>query len=409
LELFGFHAGSFERIGPAEVQGILNDLAGSETNIEREQSIAVEARLQSCGRLTVEPGGQIEFSSAPRSTLAKIEQDLKSYLAELCESASSREIVFIAAGFDPLRRIDEQRWYPKQRYEVMRPYLASRGARAWDMMSRTCAIQVSVDFDSEEDLARKFIVGNRLAPVVTAMFANSPFENGRPSGYKSTRAAAWLQTDPDRIGISPPALGSKFSIEQFVDYALQVPMLFVRRDGRYVGNVSGHRFGDFLSEGEAGIEPIFQDWTDHLTTIFTEARLKQYIELRSIDCGSTEMVLAANALWKGLLYDAQTLDEAFRLAPELKREEWFELQESVARDALDAQAAGVKIGDLARELVNLASEGLKRIAPDEVCYLDCLRQLVCDDGICPADVLLNNWHGRWNQSIALLFDHLRIA
>jgi glutamate--cysteine ligase len=121
------------------------------------------------------------------------------------------------------------------------------------------------------------------------------------------------------------------------------------------------------------------------------------------------MVLAANALWKGLLYDAQTLDEAFRLAPELKREEWFELQESVARDALDAQAAGVKIGDLARELVNLASEGLKRIAPDEVCYLDCLRQLVCEDGICPADVLLNNWHGRWNQSIALLFDHLRIA
>jgi glutamate--cysteine ligase len=410
FELFGYdRARGLARIDAAQVQSVLAGFAPSSRDLVREGDVIVEAGDGQMNRLTVEPGGQVEFSGAPQRRLADVERELRRYLVRLGEVAESNRLTFLAAGFDPLRSIDEQRWFPKPRYEVMRPYLGSRGGRAWDMMSRTCSVQTNLDYGSREDLCKKFLVGNRLAPVVTAIFANSPFKGGRLSGYKSTRAAAWLDTDPDRCGLAPPALADDFAPADYVTYALGVPMVFAQRGGRYFGAVSGLRFSDFLAGGRDRIRPLFGDWADHLTTIFTDARLKQHIEMRGADANGLEMAMALQALWKGLFYDDASLDGALRLAPRLEAADALLLRERVARDGLAARHAGVDVLGLAREAVGLAVEGLKRVAPDESAYLDVLVARVVGEGVCPADILLRNWEGSWHGSMERVFEHLRVA
>jgi glutamate--cysteine ligase len=410
FELFGYDASrGMARLDPAQVQRVLEGFAPSSNDLHYEGGTLIEVNAGQMNRLTVEPGGQIEFSGAPQRRLADVERELRRYLARLSEIAAGHNFVFAACGFDPLRTLAEQSWFPKSRYDVMRPYLARRGARAWDMMTRTCAVQTNLDYGGEDDLRKKFLVGNRLAPVVTAVFANSPFQEGELSGYKSTRAAAWLATDSDRALLSPAALADGFTPESFVAYALEVPMLFAQRDGVYLDAPTGTRFGDFLARGCPGVEPQFGDWADHLTTIFTDARLKQHIELRGADCGDLSDALALQALWKGLLYDTAALDEALRLAPRLDLAASVELREAVARDALEARAAGVGVKDLAREIVSLAAEGLRRTASDEVHYLDGVRARVVEAGVAPADILLRNFRGRWHGSMERVVEHLRIA
>ncbi|MDT5268026.1 MAG: glutamate--cysteine ligase [Acidobacteriota bacterium] len=410
LELFGYdRARGLERIDAAQVQSVLAGFAPSSRDLVHEAGTIVEVNDGQMNRLTVEPGGQVEFSGAPQRRLADVARELRRYLARLREVADANRLAFLAVGFDPLRTIEEQRWFPKPRYEIMRPYLASRGRRAWDMMCRTCTVQANLDYGPPADLCKKFLVGNHLAPIVTAVFANSPFEQGRPSGYKSTRAAAWLDTDPDRSGIAPPALGDDFAPADYVAYALDVPMIFAQRGGRYIGAVAGLRFREFLESGRAGLTPVFGDWADHLTTIFTDARLKQHVELRSADACDLEYSLALQALWKGLLYDDAALDEALRLAPKLKAAEAVRLRESVARDGLAAKCDGVDVLRLAREMVRLAVEGLKRVAPDETAYLDVLVERVVKEGVCPADILLRNFEGAWHGSMERVFEHLRVA
>jgi glutamate--cysteine ligase len=410
FELFGYDLRSdYERLRPAQVQRVLAGFAPSSNDLVYEDSLLIEVNAGQMNRLTVEPGGQVEFSGAPQRSLQDVESEIRRYLTRLHEIAEGDCQAFLAVGFDPLRKLDEQRWFPKGRYEVMRPYLAKRGARAWDMMTRTCAVQTNLDYGSEEDLAKKFQLGNRLAPIVTAIFANSPFEQGRPSGYKSTRAAVWLETDNDRTGVSPPAISEEFSPDAFVVYALGVPMIFAQRDGRYMDAPVGMKFGDFLAHGCISVEPVFGDWADHLTTIFTEARLKQHIELRSADCGSISMAMALQALWKGLMYDESALNEALRLTPKLSSEEIRALQECVARDALAARFKQVDVLGIAKEVVRLARSGLERVAPSEAAYLDVLSEQVIQDEVCPADILLRNWHGSWNGSMKYVLEYLRIA
>jgi glutamate--cysteine ligase len=413
FELFGYDARRDDRparLNPAQVQRVLTGFAPSSDDLVYEERIVVEANAGQMNRLTVEPGGQVEFSGAPQRRLCDVEREVTRYLARLHEIAEAEKFLFLAAGFDPLCAIDEQQWFPKMRYGVMRPYLETRGARACDMMTRTCAVQTNLDYGDESDLAKKFLVGNRLAPVATAIFANSPFESGQLSGYKSTRAAAWLATDADRAGISLPALReNSFSPANFIAYALAVPMIFAQRDGRYTSAPSGMKFGDFLARGCGALSPVFGDWADHLTTIFTDARLKQHLELRSADCGDLPHALAFQAYWKGLLYDADALDSALRLAPDLDAADALALRAAVARDALSARAAGVDVLALAKETVALAVEGLTRIAPDELPYLDILREQVIADELSPADILLRNWHGSWHASMSRVIEHLRIA
>ncbi|MBA3440382.1 MAG: glutamate--cysteine ligase [Pyrinomonadaceae bacterium] len=408
VELFGYTADRLARLDGEQVQSVLTSFASSDDDLRFEEASLVEAVMEQNGRVSVEPGGQIEFSNKPRHNLAEAERDVESYLALLRETAEEHGFLFLATGFDPLCTIEEQQWFPKKRYRVMRPFLAKRGPLAWDMMSRTCAVQVNLDYTSEADLAKKFVLGNHLAPIITAIFACSPFKDGELSGYKSTRAAVWLNTDPDRAGPAPFASPEKFTFDSFVAYALDVPMIFARRDGCYLEVPVGTKFKSFL-DGMSDIQPVFEDWIDHLTVIFTDARLKQYIELRSADCGSPRMWLAAQALWKGLMYDAATLDEALRLAPELDSRQAAELRACVAREGLAARFAGVDVLGLAKELIKLAALGLQRIAPDEGKYLDILREQVVEDEVCPADVLLRNWHGSWHGRMDHVIQYLRVA
>lgn len=404
-ELFGYDARTFERLNQKQVADVLKSLAHKESDLYFEKEVLVESKLEEGARLTVEPGGQIEFSGAPRKSLNEIESDYAKYLSRLKELSKRRNYIFLAIGFDPFRKIEEQNWYMKPRYEVMRPYLATRGSRALDMMARTAGIQVNLDYESEKDLKKKFIAGNLLAPVVTAMFANSPFENGKLSGYKSTRLAAWLKTDDARAGISPITFKDNFTLEDFISYALDVPMIFTRRNGSYLDKATGTSFNNYLAQACNGSSPVFQDWTDHLTTIFTEARLKQYIELRSMDCCNPEMTLAAQALWKGLLYDKHALDEALLLAPRLNQNEMRVLQEKVAREGLSAKHEDVDVLSLAKEIIGIANDGLNRIAPEETKYLEPLKQQVIKDEVCPADILIRESNG----SIEKIIELTRIA
>ena len=413
VELFGFTRDTLQRITPAQVQTVVEGFGPRIVNQTEENGYVTEAafegaRGEQVGRLTLEPGGQIEFSGAHRKSLMTMGRELRSFLGQLSSIGEANGILFIASGFDPVRSLDQQSWISKRRYEIMRPYLKTRGRRAWDMMTRTAATQVNLDYRDIEDLARKFALANRLGPVAAAMFANSPFQEGKLSGYKSTRYAAWLETDPDRTGTFPLALDDSFSIPRFIEQLATVPMFFVRRDGQYI-DYSGHSFGEFLGHCTCPQTPIFQDFTDHLSTIFTEARLKPHIEQRSMDSGSLEMVMAAGAFWKGLLYDEEALEGGLKLMPRMRREEFLELQHEVARRGLETQLNGEPIVNLAEAAIELARSGLERIAPDEAGYLDALEQPVVRERVCPADILIRNFNGSWNGDIRRAVEYSRIC
>ncbi|HLJ84443.1 MAG TPA: glutamate-cysteine ligase family protein [Candidatus Eremiobacteraceae bacterium] len=368
LELIGFTAPDSQRISPAQVRSVLERLAPDPSKWELEGDDIVAVAIPS-GRITLEPGGQIEFSGNARATLHEIEADLRAYLADLVAIGDELGLYFLAIGFDPLRRLDEQKWIHKRRYTVMKPYLRSRGARAWDMMTRTASIQTSIDYSDEVDLGKKFVLGNRLGPIVAAMFANSPFADGVATGRKSERYAAWLETDPDRSGVHSSALSPKFSLEAFVERVFSTPLIFVDRngqfepgDGRTLRKLRGATMADF---------------TDALSTIFTEARIRPgYVEMRSADCGPAEDALALIAFWKGLTWDSATLDAALDIAPMLSAKEFVDLQTDVAARGLEARAHGVGVLGVARDVGALAVQGLNCVAKDEAHYLDALNERI---------------------------------
>lgn len=422
IELMGFTRGTLDRITPAQVQTIIQGFSPQTIDQQLEGAEITEATLRaaareqaeaparaaepSAGRITLEPGGQLEFSGEQRASLAEVERDARNYLGRLREISEENGVIFVAVGFDPVRGIEEQNWIAKKRYDIMRPYLSTRGGRSLDMMCRTAAIQVNLDYDSLEDLTAKFTLANRLGPVAAAIFANSPFEEGRLSGYKSTRYAVWLETDRDRTGLSPAAIGD-FSVERFLDHVRAVPMFFIRRDGEYI-NLAGHSFERFIEDGN-GLKPIFQDFTDHLSTIFTEARLKPHIEQRSMDCGGLEMLMASLAFWKGLMYSNDSLERAGAIAPRLSRDEFIRLQEEVARHGLQARLGKLSVQETASAAVELARAGLESLAPEEAAYLDVLEERVVREKISPSDILIRNFRGAWSGDIAKAVAYLRVA
>ena len=406
VELIGFTRDTLERIAPAQIQPLIEAFAPSILASQTENGCFIEATLGD-GKITVEPGGQLEYSTTPQSSIAAIARQLNAHFSRLRSIGERLGIIFLATGFDPLRGLEEQNWYPKQRYDVMRPYLGKRGRRAWDMMCRTAAIQVNFDYRDLNDLAQKFTVATRLAPVAAAMFANSPFAEGKLSGYKSTRYAAWLETDDDRTGAAPGALDGNFSLTRFLAYVRQVPMFFIRRGNGYV-DLAGFDFNRFLEAGYGGHKPILQDFTDQLTTIFTEARLKPHIEQRSMDCGGIDLMLAAAAFWKGLLYDRTALAGALEIAPSWNGEEYARVQREVARHGLEARTGTVPMIDLAKRALALAREGLMSIAPEETSYLGPLEELVEGEGVCPADRLIRNFRTHWNGDIRRAIEDLKV-
>ncbi len=360
--------------------------------------------------ITLEPGGQFELSGAPLETIHQTCCEVHEHLDQVKAVAEPLGIGMLGMGFQPKWRREEIPWMPKGRYRIMRAYMPKKGRLGLDMMLRTCTIQVNLDFASEADMVKKFRVGLAWQPVATALFANSPFTDGRPNGFLSYRSHVWTDTDPDRCGILPFVFEDGMGFERYVEYVLDVPMYFVYRDGKYI-DASGQSFRDFLAgrlPALPGERPTTTDWADHLTTLFPEVRLKRYLEMRGADGGPWRSLCALPALWVGLLYDEASLDAAWDLVKDWTIEDHHYLRSEVPRHALHTPFRGGTVQDLARRMLELAEAGLKARArrdwtgDDERHYLAVLWE-TAESGRTPAEEKLDLYHGRWNGSVDPLF------
>ncbi|MFA9460351.1 glutamate--cysteine ligase [Thiohalorhabdus methylotrophus] len=362
------------------------------------------------GSVTLEPGGQVELSGEPLDSLHDTCCEVNEHLKEVKEVADPLGVAFLGVGFQPKWRLADIPQMPKKRYRIMTRYMPTRGGHALEMMYRTATVQANLDFDSEADMIRKFRVGLALQPVATALFANSPFTEGRPNGYLSYRSSVWMDTDPDRCGDLPFVFESGMGFERYVDYALDVPMLLVVRDGVAV-DAAGQSFRDFMAgrlPALPGEYPTLDDWETHLTTLFPEVRLKHFLEMRGADGGPWGRLCALPALWKGLLYDTTALDAAWDLVKEWTAEERWRLRAEVPHKALNAEIRGRSVRDIAREVLNIAEAGLRRIdrrndsGQDERVFLADLFEVV-DNGRTPAELLLDEFHNDWHGDIDPIF------
>ena len=362
--------------------------------------------------ISLEPGGQLELSGAPLCTIHQTCDEVNVHLREVQSVADGAGVRFLGLGAAPIWKHEDMPMMPKGRYGLMTPYMEKVGTHGTQMMYRTCTVQVNLDFGSEADMVQKFRVALALQPVATALFANSPFFEGKPNGHKSWRSRIWRGLDASRTGTLPFVFEDGMGFERYVEYALDVPMYFVYRDGKYI-NALGMSFRDFL-KGELpalpGEKPTMSDWADHLTTMFPEARIKQYMEMRGADGGPWRRLCALPAFWTGLMYDRGALDAAWDLVKGWDaetREDW-RVQASVG--ALQAQVGGRKMQDLAREVLAISEEGLKaRAKPgaggmvlDERHFLNALIDSV-EEGKVPADELLEKYYGEWNGDLSRIY------
>ncbi len=325
---------------------------------------------------SIEPGGQLEYSGAPYDTLAGLESALTTFYKNLTSIIDEMDLTLIFAGFPKSWRREDMHWMPKTRYEIMQRYMPGKGTLGLDMMLRTCGTQINLDYESEHDMVRKFRVALGLQPLIIALMANASFKEGRPVGYASYRAHIWTQTDPDRCGIPDFVFSPAMGFSRYVDYALDVPMYFVRRQGRYI-DVAGRSFRDFMNgrlPELPGEMPTMTDWQDHLTTLFPDVRLKRYLELRGADSQSLDMVMAMAAFWKGILYTPKALGKALDDIAKWTTEHHIRFREEAAMNGLVGVAPeGQDIWVLAASYIGLASEGLEA---SEQCYLTPFRQKI---------------------------------
>lgn len=375
--------------------------------LEGENIIALEMNGAS---ISLEPGGQFELSGAPLESIHQTCGEVGIHLEQVHEVARELGLGFIGLGFAPTWKRDEVPVMPKGRYDIMRSYMPKKGNLGLDMMLRTSTVQVNLDFGSEADMVAKLRVALALQPIATALFANSPFTEGKPNGFQSYRAHIWSDTDPDRTGLLPFAFEQGFGFEQYVDWALDVPMYFVYRDGKYI-DASGQSFRDFL-DGKLpalpGEKPHLGDWSAHMTTLFPEARVKRYIEMRGADGGPWKRLCALPALWVGLIYCDDALAACLDLVKDWTVEEREALRAAVPRLGLRTPFRGGTVLDIARKVVAIAEHGLAKRAADngmgsdETMFLQVLKKTV-ETGKSPADDLLDAYNGRWNGDIRQLF------
>jgi glutamate--cysteine ligase len=360
--------------------------------------------------VSLEPGGQFELSGAPLLTIHDICNETGQHLMEVKQVADQIGVGFLGAGFDPLWSREQVPVMPKGRYDIMRAYMPKVGTLGLDMMLRTCTIQANLDFDSEADMVAKFRTSLALQPIATALFANSPFTEGRPNGFLSARANVWTDTDPDRTGMLDFVFQDGFGFERYADYALDTPMYFAKRDGKYV-DASGQSFRDFQAgklPALPGQYPTIKDWNDHLTTLFPEVRLKAYLEMRGADGGPWSRICALPALWAGVLYDAPSLAAAWDLCKDWDIADHERLRRDVTRLGLKAEVAGRSVRDIAVDMVAIARQGLKNRAKfsggmvDERGYLAELED-IADSGVTPAERLLDLYHGPWQGDVKRIY------
>jgi glutamate--cysteine ligase len=379
--------------GPVSVVTIFDRLIdehGWEPKRERADGPVI-ALSRGNGSVTLEPGSQIELSGAPFRSIYEGEAESDAHWADLDPVIEQLGLVWLAVGSHPFATVDQLGWVPKIRYDVMREYMPTRGSMAADMMTKTCTVQANLDYSSEERAMRMLRVGLRLQPIVTAMYANSPWNEGRRSGYKSYRALTWLHMDPDRSGLLPFAWKDQPKYIDYVEWALDAPMFFVKRNEQAHYN-TGQTFRSFMEEGFAGVRANYGDWIEHLSTLFPEVRLKSTLEYRGADGQRPELLFSLPALWKGLLYDDKSFGAAEGLVdrwtyPEVQRQ-----RDRLARHGVQTKFMNREAVDWAGDVLELAEAGLQRIGDhslgeDESTLLRPLRALL-ERGRCPADVLL---------------------
>lgn len=364
------------------------------------------------GAISIEPGGQFELSGAAVETLHETCVESNQHLETLRDVAEPLGIRFLGIGGSPKWSLAETPRMPKSRYEIMTRYMPKVGTHGLDMMYRTCTIQVNLDFSSEADMRKKMRVGMKLQPIATALFASSPFTEGKPNGYKSWRGEIWRDTDKARTGVPAFTLNDDFGFSDYVEWALDVPMYFIVRDGRYhdCTHVTFRQFMNGALKGEvADYEPTLGDWTNHLSTLFPDVRLKRFLEMRGADGGPWRRICALSAFWVGLLYDKSALDAADELTKSWTQADVLALRDGVPTAGLEAAVAGHGAFDVARQAVAISREGLKRRnrlngeGQDESVFLGSLDEILAKRATL-ADDLLSLYHGRWNGSVEPVFD-----
>jgi glutamate--cysteine ligase len=360
--------------------------------------------------ISLEPGGQLELSGAPLRSLHETCAETNEHLEQVKTIATEIGAGYLGLGFHPSARIEDVPVMPKGRYGIMKRYMPRVGGLGLEMMFRTCTIQVNLDFSSEADMVKKFRVGLALQPIATAMFAASPLREGKPNGFLSYRSHIWTDVDNDRSGMLPWVFEDGMSFERYVDYALDVPMYFVYRDGKY-HDVAGKSFRDFLARKLPGlehIEPTMADWADHLTTIFPEVRLKKFLEMRGADGGLWRRICALPALWVGIYYDQSSLDAAWDMVKDWTAEERSAMREAVPKLGLKTPFRNTTVQALARHMLTISKAGLRlrgqtdSIGGTEEGFIEPLFQIV-ESGRTRAEEILERYHGAWNRDVSRLF------
>ena len=405
------HAPSYDE--PGGIRDLLMAMTefGWEPVYEGDNVIALKG---ADGAISLEPAGQLELSGAPLENLHQTCAETGRHLKQVKAIGEKTGKAFLGMGLWPDKARAELPIMPKGRYEIMLRHMPRVGSMGLDMMLRTCTIQVNLDYSSEADMAHKFRTSLALQPLATALFANSPFMEGKPNGFLSYRSHIWSDTDPHRTGMLPFVFEDGFSYERYADYMLNVPMYFVYRDGKYI-DASGLDFKDFL-KGELSVlpgeKPTASDWEDHMSTAFPEVRLKSFLEMRGADGGPWNRICALPAFWVGLLYDQSALDAAWDEVKHWTMEERERLRSSVPKMGLDAPiGGGGKLRDIAGRIVEIASAGLTGRArlnssgDNESGFLDPLREVIAS-GKTPAEVLLDKYHGPWGGDLSRIYDDM---
>jgi glutamate--cysteine ligase len=401
--------------GPRGIRALLDGmqgLLGWEPIMEGDHPIGL-ADVTGGGAISLEPGGQFELSGAPVETLHETCAELRAHLAQVRQVAAPLGIGFMGLGHSPIWTREQTPVMPKGRYAIMKAYMPKVGTRGLDMMFRTCTVQVNLDFSSEADMVKKLRVSLALQPLATALFASSPFTEGQLNGFKSMRSEIWRDTDNNRAGMLHFAFDEGMSYEAYVDWALEVPMYFVKRGDTY-HDVAGASFRDLLSgnlKQMPGTRATISDWANHMSTLFPEVRLKRYLEMRGADAGPTDMLVAQSAFWVGLLYDRGALDAAWDIVKAWSAAERQQLRDDVPRLGLEAVIHGRRLADIGRQMLDLARGGLKARArldsqgKDETHFLEPV-EAIASNGETLADAMIAKFRAEWHGSVEPVFNDM---
>ena len=414
-EKFGYCADTLMPLpydGPRGIQTILRALAQEYDWQAISEAGNIIGLTKDGANISLEPGGQLELSGAPLCTIHETCDEVNIHLKQVQSVAERLGVKFIGLGAAPEWTHAQMPIMPKGRYKLMTEYMDRVGSHGTQMMYRTCTVQVNLDFETESDMVQKFRVGLALQPIATALFANSPFFEGKPNGHKSWRSRIWRDLDADRTGMLPFVFENGMGFERYAEYALDVPMYFVYRDGVYI-NALGQSFRDFMAgrlPALPGERPKLSDWADHLTTCFPEVRIKQFMEMRGADGGPWRRLCALPAFWVGLLYDKTSLNSAWDMVKSWDAQTREALRVAASQDGLQAQVGNLKMIELAKEALAISAAGLKARAragaagliADETHFLNALEESV-ESGQAPADELLSRYNGDWAGDLKRIY------